>query len=71
MQIVAQKYGVEPLIKLSHTVKGAAYDDATGEWTLQVQDAEGVVRSEVVSVYIPATGVLSYAFLSLLLRTLR
>ncbi|KAM0752320.1 cyclohexanone monooxygenase [Meredithblackwellia eburnea MCA 4105] len=59
MHLVAQKYGVEPYIKLGHTLTGAHFNEQTSSWTLAVRPSSGAEFSHEVDVYIPATGVLS------------
>lgn len=59
MHIVAQKFGVEPLIKCNRTVKSAIYSEETAKWTIEVEDKDSAVETIEVDIYVPATGVLS------------
>ncbi|KAJ9093529.1 hypothetical protein QFC21_006363 [Naganishia friedmannii] len=59
MHIVAQKFGVEPLIKCNRTVKSATYSEETAKWTVEVEGKDSGVQKVEVDIYIPATGVLS------------
>ena len=59
MHIVAQRFGVEPLIKVNHTIVSAIYDQDRAKWVLQVQKKGQAVQTVEVDIYIPATGVLS------------
>lgn len=62
MHIVAQKYGVAPLIRLRHTIRSAVFDEQKGTWALSVENAAtGTIELSEVDVYVPATGVLRYA----------
>lgn len=57
--MLAVKYKVEPLIKLSHSLVGALYDEEAGKWNLTVTDT--ISNTTTVSefdVFVPATGVL-------------
>jgi cyclohexanone monooxygenase len=59
MHVVAQKFGVEPLIKVNHTIVSAIYDEDRAKWVLQVQEKGQDVKTVEVDIYVPATGVLS------------
>lgn len=52
---VAEKYDVRRHIRFGTEVLGAAYDDATGKWTVRLSGGESVV----VDVLVPAVGQLS------------
>ncbi|KAJ9115390.1 hypothetical protein QFC22_005145 [Naganishia vaughanmartiniae] len=59
MHVVAQKFGVEPLIKCNRTIKSAIYSDETAKWTLEVETKGSSMETIEVDIYVPATGVLS------------
>ncbi len=59
MHIVAQKYGVEPMMKLNHTIVSAIYNEERARWILEVQEKGQAIKTIEVDIYIPATGVLS------------
>ncbi|KAL8290247.1 hypothetical protein RQP46_003186 [Phenoliferia psychrophenolica] len=56
--LVAQKGGIVPHMKLSHTIRSASFNDKTSTWVLSVEGPNGLFDHEV-DVYVPANGVLS------------
>lgn len=56
--LVAQKGGIVPHMKLSHTIRGAVFNEVTSTWMLSVENGAGVVFEHEVDVYVPANGVL-------------
>lgn len=59
MHIVAQRFEIEPLIRLRHSVTSAVFDENKGNWRIKVENAEGAVEESEVDVFCHATGVLS------------
>lgn len=70
MHLVVERYGVEPFIKLRHTIRGADWNEEAGKWEIKVEKEDGTIIEDQVDVYVPATGVLRYAsFLFLIFCT--
>ncbi|KAL8279688.1 hypothetical protein RQP46_008001 [Phenoliferia psychrophenolica] len=56
--LVAQKGGIVPHMKLSHTIRSATFNEKSSTWLLSIEGPDGVFDHEV-DVYVPANGVLS------------
>lgn len=59
MHIVAQKFGIEPLIRLQQSVTSAVFNETKGNWKIKVEDSQGSEVESEVDIYVHATGVLS------------
>ncbi|KAJ9112511.1 hypothetical protein QFC22_006260 [Naganishia vaughanmartiniae] len=59
MHIVAQKFGVEPLIKCNRTIKSAICSEERCKWTLEVEGKDSDMETVEADIYINATGFLS------------
>lgn len=63
MHMLAEKYKVTPLIKLNHSLVGAAFDESSGKWNLSVNDSvNDLTTVNQFDVFVPATGVLRYVY---------
>jgi cation diffusion facilitator CzcD-associated flavoprotein CzcO len=65
MQLFAKKFDIEKHICLRHKVTAATYEEATAKWHVTVEDiASGTSFTDVVDVFIPATGILRSELMS-------
>ncbi|KAJ5653418.1 flavin-binding monooxygenase [Penicillium lividum] len=56
----AARHALEKFIEFQHEVVGAQWDDATGEWTVQVKNnADGTIKTDSAHVLINAGGILN------------
>ncbi|KAF5373794.1 hypothetical protein D9758_000950 [Tetrapyrgos nigripes] len=61
MQIFAKKFDIEKHIRLRYKVTAAVYEETTAKWHVTVEDiASRASFTDVVDVFIPATGILSH-----------